>query len=148
MDFRSGRPEDFDQCASLLEDAWDSPRQRARLGYLLMSRSAIVGVDQRTVGAFALLENDFFCGNTMYIRTAVVRKDLRNAGAGTALLEACVNAAKIREMRRVFVDTYAPSEAVSAKILRKSGFEVVGDVENLHDEGGTYRIYSLPINVT
>jgi len=148
MKIRIARPEDFDCCVDIVPQDLLTSRLKARLGYLIMSRSALLAVEDDNLTAvigFGLVEHDFFDDNGMYLRTVVVKEDQRNSKVGSKLLEAAVEYAKRLGARRLFFDTYAETEEASKRAGESSGFKPSGYIENMHDEGGRYNIYSLPV---
>ncbi|MEV3984081.1 GNAT family N-acetyltransferase [Nonomuraea sp. NPDC049758] len=146
MGIRFATPEDFDSCVELLPKAWNSSRMKARVGYLLMSRSALVDTDHDgSVNGFFLLEIDFFDEKTLYLRTAVVRENRRRSGVGTALLKYSLEYAKNNNFRRIFLDALEGNEQITRDGVEKFGFKQAGYIDNMHDEGGKYFIYSLRV---
>jgi GNAT superfamily N-acetyltransferase len=149
------RPEDFDECVEILPEEWQISPMKARLGYLLMSRNAIIAMDDNgKVDGFVELEIDFFDNNTVYLRTGVVRPEKRNQGIGTALLDSAIAYARGLGARRIFTDVIGETDFEIIGVrdatitgLNNRGFEVAGYIENMHDESDArYEVYSLPIH--
>lgn len=145
MEVRMSRPEDFDACVKILPPRWQKPRMKARVGYLVMSRSALVAVEADSVIGFALMETDFFDDNSLYLRTVAVDSDRRRSGIGTRLVESVIGHARTLGVRRIFFDGLERQDEISRNGAEKLGFKPAGYVDNMHDEGGRYNIYSLPV---
>jgi GNAT superfamily N-acetyltransferase len=151
MQYRIIDPGDFDSCVAILPAAFQFPQFKAKLGHVAIRRSGIVAIDDSfNVAGFLTYDEDFLDGRAIYFRTLLVREDARRQGIGLGLTRAGLQVARRLEARRVFIDTLnGPDSLADSHVIipqaEKLGFKPAGHIENMHDEGGRYEIFSLSL---
>jgi len=79
--------------------------------------------------------------NSLYPEELAVRKEFRNKGFGTRLLEALVKEAKRRKIDRIVLDTENNPKNKAIRFYKRHGFKKVGTLKTKYGNEAFYELY-------
>jgi ribosomal protein S18 acetylase RimI-like enzyme len=144
MKIRQADQHDYNGCLNIAPKAFRSPGFDARLGERLYNDYSFVAIDEpdNKIVGFLLCDSTFFDGEGFYLRTLAVDEKFRGKGIAEQLMRKAIKYAFASGARRVFADV---TDDGAAQLLKRRGFERVGEINHMHAEGMLFQIYSLKV---
>lgn len=144
MEIQKAKKEDIPVCISIAVETFNFSRD-------FMKREFERKINDKNYSVIVAVENNEIVGygyfqyrewnNTTYLESLAVKKDIRNKGIGTRLLQEIIKQSKKFGARRIFVDMDINNEKV-IDFYMKNDFVKAGTIKDFSEEGKTALILS------
>ena len=146
MRLRLATPEDAEALATAHARSFDASWSAADVAKLMSAMGGFAYLAEADEGPVGFILGRAI-GGEAEILTLVVAPDQRRAGAGFALVEALVEAARERGATSVYLEVAADNAAAQA-LYRKAGFERAGLRRGYYARGGARPVDALVLRRT
>jgi len=134
---------DFQDIVSIDREAF-SPKNPTHDVYVYLTYGSdliVADIGGKVVGYISLME----MGMDAKILSFAVKKEFRNRGIGSRLLDTAIERCKEKGKSKVFLEVRVSNEAAQ-RLYKKKGFEIVGTIPNYYYDGEY--AYLMALNLT